>query len=85
MEELLRLALEEYFETNKDTYAYWLIRDKSAFDIGTITIDDFEEFDITTIHDIAENVTQYIINYCENINNQKEVLEIISLLTARYR
>lgn len=85
MEELLRLALEEYFETNKDTYAYWLTRDKSAFDIGTITIDDFEEFDITTIHDIAENVTQYIINYCENINNQKEVLEIISLLTARYR
>ena len=85
MEELLRLALEEYFETNKDTYSYWLTRDKSAFDIGTITIDDFEEFDITTMHDIAENVTQYIINYCENINNQKEVLEIISLLTARYR
>lgn len=85
MEELLKLALEEYFETNKDTYAYWLTRDKSAFDAGTMTLDDFEEFDDTTINDIAENVTQYIINYCGNINKQEEVLEIISLLTGRYR
>ena len=36
--------------------AYHLVRDKSAFAIGTISIDDFEEFDEDTTHDIAEYI-----------------------------
>ena len=53
MEEKLMQILADYFELN-DTYAYNLTRDKRAFSVGTVTIDDFEEFNMDVIADIAD-------------------------------
>ena len=53
MKEKLMQILADYFELN-DTYAYNLTRDKRAFAAGTVTIDDFEEFDMDVVADIAD-------------------------------
>ena len=45
--------LAKYF-TIGDSYAYNLTRVKEAFAVGTVTIDDFVEFDDDTIADIAD-------------------------------
>ena len=46
------------FFSMEDTDAYWLIRVKSAFTVGTVTVDDFEEFTDETIGELAD----FIIN-----------------------
>lgn len=53
LKEKLSNLLSEYFGIG-DSYAYNLTRDKAAFGIGTMTMDDFEEFDADTISDIVE-------------------------------
>lgn len=53
MKEKLMQILADYFELN-DIYAYNLTRDKRAFAVGTVTIDDFEEFDMDVVADIAD-------------------------------
>ena len=55
--EKLRQILSDYFGIG-DSYAYNLTRVKSAFGCGTMTFDDFEEFDDSTIDDLVE----YIFN-----------------------
>lgn len=60
-EEVLTRLLLNYFNVPRDTYAYNLNRVKEAFSLGTMTFDDFEEFDEETIDDIVG----YIIN---NVN-----------------
>lgn len=50
--------LSNYFDIG-DSYAYHLTRDKSAFAVGTVSVDDFEEFDNETITDIADYITKY--------------------------
>lgn len=52
MDELIN-ALDEYF-CMSDTYAFNLTRVKESRSCGTMTIDDFEEFDEETISDLAE-------------------------------
>lgn len=54
--ERLKDVLMEYFDINNDTYAYNLTRDKKAFGVGTMTLDDFEEFSEETIDDIVEYI-----------------------------
>lgn len=53
--EELKQKLMSYF-TIKDSDAYWLTRVKQARQYGTLTIDDFEEFEEDTIDDIVEYV-----------------------------
>lgn len=53
VKEKLTNLLNRYF-TIGDSYAYNLTRVKSAFAIGTVTLDDFEEFDEEITADIAE-------------------------------
>lgn len=50
--------LTDYFGINESegSYAYNLVRVKEAFDVGTMTFDDFQEFDQDTIDDIAEYI-----------------------------
>lgn len=55
-EEKLKALLMEYFDISEDTYSYNLTRDKSAFSTGTVTVDDFEEFDESTVDDIVEYI-----------------------------
>ena len=52
--DVLKNILNDYFEIDVDCYAYHMVRDKSAFAIGTVSINDFEEFDEDTAQDIAE-------------------------------
>ena len=47
--------LSRYFQIG-DSYAYNLTRDKTAFSVGTMSLDDFEEFDEVTVADIAEHL-----------------------------
>jgi len=54
--EILAEILTEYFAIGVDCYSYNLTRTKQAFFTGTITIEDFEEFDEDFIHDIAEHI-----------------------------
>lgn len=56
--ENIKTVLDKYFDIGNDTYAYNLTRVKTAFDVGTMTLDDFEEFDGETTTDIAD----YLVN-----------------------
>lgn len=51
--EKLKEKLINYFNIYKDTDYYILTRDKSAFEYGTMTFADFEEFDEEIIDDIV--------------------------------
>lgn len=50
--DFLKELLMEYFRIGVDCYTYNLTRDKSAFECGTVKVDDFEEFDEEMIDDI---------------------------------
>lgn len=52
--EFLKELLMEYFRIGVDCYSYNLTRDKSAFECGTVTINDFEEFNEEIIDDIID-------------------------------
>lgn len=58
--EKLKEILMNYFDINGDTYAYNLTRVKSAFDVGTMSFDDFEEFNEETIDDIVRYIKENI-------------------------
>ncbi|MGN0318717.1 MAG: hypothetical protein ACI4E1_12375 [Lachnospira sp.] len=49
----LKNLLMEYFSIG-DSYSYNLTRVKSAFSVGTISLEDFEEFDESVIDDIVD-------------------------------
>ena len=44
----------QYFCVGGDCYSFNLTRDKSAFAIGTMSFDDFEEFDDESMNDLAD-------------------------------
>ena len=50
----LKDKLMEYFEVGRDSYFYVLTRDKSAFDYGTMSFDDFIEFSEEQVDDIVD-------------------------------
>ena len=50
----LKELLMEYFRIGVDCYNYNLTRDKSAFECGTVKVDDFEEFNEEVIDDIID-------------------------------
>lgn len=52
--EFIQNVLNQYFDIPNDTYAYNLTRVKEAFTIGTMSLEDFEEFDEDTTRDLAE-------------------------------
>ncbi len=54
--EQLKQRLLDYFAVGVDCYAYNLTRVKEGFAVGTVTIDDFVEFDEGVIDDIVEHV-----------------------------
>lgn len=54
--DFLKELLMEYFRIGVDCYAYNLTRDKSAFECGTVTTNDFEEFNEEVIDDIIDFV-----------------------------
>lgn len=52
--DFIKKLLMEYFRIGVDCYAYNLTRDKSAFECGTVTVNDFEEFNEEVIDDIIK-------------------------------
>ena len=50
----LKDKLMKYFEVGRDSYFYVLTRDKSAFDYGTMSFDDFIEFSEEQVDDIVD-------------------------------
>lgn len=52
-------AINSYFDIPNDTYAY-ITRTKEAFNVGTMTLDDFEEFNEETSTDLAEFIRKQI-------------------------
>lgn len=60
--ERVKEILDNYFDIATDTYAYNLTRDKSGFDVGTVTLDDFEEFTEETTQDLAEYILKELSN-----------------------
>lgn len=56
--EKLKDILMHYFEIG-DSYAYNLTRVKEGFAVGTVTIEDFEEFDEEMIDDIVEYILEH--------------------------
>lgn len=56
--EKLKEILMQYFDIG-DSYAYNLTRVKEVFAVGTVTIDDFEEFDEEIIDDLVEYILEY--------------------------
>lgn len=57
--EFLKKVLDDYFNIT-DTYAYNLIRVKEAFKVGTVSIEDFEEFSEETTRDISDYIVSAI-------------------------
>lgn len=55
--EKIKEILMRYFNIG-DSYAYNLTRVKEGFVVGTITIDDFEEFDEEIIDDLVEYILE---------------------------
>lgn len=53
MREKLIELLSRYFCIG-DSYSYNLTRVKTAFDVGTMSLEDFEEFDDDTVADIVD-------------------------------
>lgn len=54
--------LYDYFGFNypDGTYIYCLTRTKSAFNVGTMTLDDFEEIDDEFIYELADFILEMI-------------------------
>lgn len=52
--DFLKELLMEYFRIGVDCYTYNLTRDESAFECGTVTVNDFEEFNEEVIDDIID-------------------------------
>lgn len=56
--EKLKEILMQYFAIG-DSYTYNLTRVKEGFTVGTVTIDDFEEFTEEIIDDIVEYILRH--------------------------
>ena len=60
---MLSRILMDYF-TIGNSYTYELTRDKSAFGIGTMTFDDFNEWDEEQIADLTEYIIKRLKEGC---------------------
>ena len=58
--EKLKDILMQYFDIG-DSYTYNLTRVKEGFAVGTVTIEDFEEFD----EEIIDDIVKYILEHYE--------------------
>lgn len=60
-------VLRQYFDIG-DSYTYELTRDKKGFAVGTVDLDDFEEWGEENIEDLA----QYIVSKLPEVLDAKE-------------
>ncbi|MDU3640707.1 MAG: hypothetical protein E7G02_04620 [Veillonella sp.] len=65
-------AINEHIDI-EDTYAYFLTREKSSFSVGTVTLDDFEEWTDSDVADLTDSIMEKINP--ELNENQQVVLD----------
>ena len=51
--------LSDYFALD-DCYTYNLLRSKRAFELGTMTLDDFEQWDEENILDLTNYIMEHL-------------------------
>lgn len=56
--EVIANILRKYFSIG-DSYVYNLTRSKEAFTVGTMTLEDFEEFDEDSVEDLAAYLVKH--------------------------
>lgn len=56
----LKEIIMDFFDVPNNTYTYNLTRVKEAFEIGTMSLDDFEEIDESNIDELVDYI---IANY----------------------
>lgn len=80
--EKLIKVLTDYFGLNNfdGSYTYELTRDKSGFEVDTVTLDDFEEFDIDQIEDLAN----YIIENIKEMTLHSETLKVEDIIVGKH-
>lgn len=69
-------AINEHIDI-EDTYAYFLTREKSSFSVGTVTLDDFEEWTDSDVADLTDSIMEKINP--ELNENQQVVLEWLQI------
>ncbi|MDT2461848.1 hypothetical protein [Enterococcus avium] len=67
-------AINEHIDI-EDTYAYFLTREKSSFSVGTVTLDDFEEWTDSDVADLTDSIMEKINP--ELNENQQVVLDYL--------
>jgi hypothetical protein len=55
----LKSILMDYFDIGNDTCFYYLTRVKEAFEIGTMSFNDFEELNEDTIDDLISYIKSH--------------------------
>ncbi|WP_313539525.1 hypothetical protein [Enterococcus sp.] len=65
-----------------DTYTYELTRDKSGFTVGTVDIEDFEEWSEENIDDLADSIVESLQPQLNE--NQENVLFIMKNIQNRW-
>lgn len=73
-------AINEHIDVD-DTYAYFLTRDKSSFSVGTVTLDDFEEWTDSDVADLTDSIMEKINPKLNE--NQQVVLELLQKAYAK--
>lgn len=57
---LLKQLLMQYFCVGSDCYTYELTRVKEAYELGTITLDDFVEWDEAQVDDLVSYIVDRV-------------------------
>ena len=72
LKEKIAEAISEHISLD-DTYTYQLARVKSAFEVGTMSLEDFEEWSEENVYDLAKSIVDALQPQLNE--NQKIVLE----------
>ena len=57
---ILKPLLMQYFCIGNDCYTYELTRVKEAFELGTMTLDDFVEWDEAQVDDLVSYIADHV-------------------------
>ncbi len=57
------------------TYLYYLTRTKSAFSVGTVTLDDFEEIDEELLESLFNAIKPFFIEQIERVKVLENIVE----------
>ena len=60
--------LFDYFDISVGSYTYDLTRSKSGFELGTVLVDDFVEWDESNISELCDYILERLKSY--NLRNK---------------